>query len=178
MFHILTPFSSWENPISLFTTDFDPAPYHYYDMVFFFILAVLCSALAGYFIRAVAYAMHLRRTYDRRLGLRIAPFAIGAVIALGFGMIEYPIGHFMLLTNREVIDDMFVSTNLTSDAPELTHLGTIRLYSDILIFLTYVSLAQRFGGSWHSPSIVINLICFVIVRGLSTVVSATVAIPR
>lgn len=63
----------------------------------------------------------------------------------------------MVLSNREAIDDLFVATNLS--------------------YLDDTFLARRYNASWHSPSLVINLASFSIVRCVSTAVAATVAIP-
>lgn len=120
---------------SLFTTAFDILPYQPYEMAFFLVLALVCGLLAAVFVRTFLLVCSLKRKLlDQWLVARwpsaeqLAPFVYAAAVALLFALAEYPVGSFMLLSQHQVIDDMFSSTNLTGS--ETTQIGAHRSMMD------------------------------------------------
>ncbi|TMW60025.1 hypothetical protein Poli38472_000067 [Pythium oligandrum] len=152
------------NNVSLFTTEFAVLPYEPYEMVFFLTLAAVCGILAALFVRIYRFVFDLKAAFLEHYvfshcsaARSFAPFVYATVVALTFSLIEFPVGSFMLLSQREVIDDMFSERNLTMS--ESTH------------------LEEDYGNSWESPSLALNLMAYVLVRFFSTVISATVMVP-
>ncbi|GLE02392.1 hypothetical protein PINS_up011230 [Pythium insidiosum] len=151
------------NHVSLFATEFDVLPYQPYEMAWFLLLAALCGLLAALFVRTYRAVVAAKSVILERVvfahfptgARRLAPFFYAALVALVFSLVEYPVGSFMLLSQREVIDDMFSEGNLTTG----THLDEIH------------------GTAWTSPSLALNLGAYIAVRFFSTALSATVMVP-
>ncbi|KAJ0406289.1 hypothetical protein P43SY_007077 [Pythium insidiosum] len=151
------------NHVSLFATEFDVLPYQPFEMAWFLLLAALCGLLAALFVRTYRAVVAAKSVILERVvfthfptgARRLAPFFYAALVALVFSLVEYPVGSFMLLSQREVIDDMFSEGNLTT----ATHLNEIH------------------GTAWTSPSLALNLGAYIAVRFFSTALSATVMVP-
>jgi chloride channel 2 len=154
------------NNVSLFTTKFDVLPYKSYEMIFFLLLAALCGLLAAAFVKLYRVvvdaktALLERYVFARVGGARpFEPFVYAAFVALTFALIEFPVGSFMRLSQREIIDDMFSEGNLTATDDDPTH------------------LYANFQSQWTSPSLALNLLWYIGVRFVETAISATVMVP-
>ncbi|KAF1325805.1 Inositol polyphosphate 5-phosphatase, partial [Globisporangium splendens] len=152
------------NNVSLFTTTFAVLPYKSYEITFFLILACICGILGALFVRTYRSIMNIKTHFmETYLFTRwpwsraVAPFLYAAFVALIFALVEFPVGSFMQLSQRQMIDDMFSTGNLAS--ADSTH------------------LAKDFGQLWTSPSLALNLFSYICVRFVSTVISATVMVP-
>ncbi|GMF10872.1 unnamed protein product [Phytophthora lilii] len=150
---------------SLFTTDFDTLPYETFEITFFLLLAVICGVLAALLVRSYRMILGLKKNFEDQYLLPlcgrfpgISPFIYAALVAFLFSLVEYPVGSFMQLTQRQTIDDMFSTKTLASNKVT-TH------------------LAVDFGSSWTSPSLILNLFAYVVVRFWSLAISATVFVP-
>lgn len=117
------------NTVSLFTTDFEVLPYKSYEITLFLILAALCGVLGALFVKlyrtivSVKTLLMEKHVFSRWAGTRkFEPFLYAAFVALVFALVEFPVGSFMQLSQRQMIDDMFSTGNLTSADP--THLCT------------------------------------------------------
>ena len=134
VFRWLNQYSSWDNPVSLFSTSFTALPYKYYEVILFLVLSSLCGALGGAFVHTYATIVKFQRhTLNKRLG-RFPALKFAMIVAILFGCIEYPVGSFMVLNNRKVIDDMFSSFNLSGGTgSNETHLGKKHIF--FFIFL-------------------------------------------
>lgn len=117
------------NSGSLFTTDFEVLPYKSYEISLFLVLAALCGVLGALFVKTYRVVVQLKaRLMETHVFTRwpaaraFAPFVYAAIVALVFALVEFPVGHFMQLSQRQLIDDMFSTGNLTS--ADTTHLGT------------------------------------------------------
>jgi chloride channel 2 len=152
---------------SLFTTNFDALPYETFEIAFFLLLAVICGLLAALLVRSFRLVLDIKKTFEDRYLRRwcgrfpgLVPFAYAALVAFLFSLVEYPVGSFMQLTQRQTIDDMFSTKTLSSfEVSTATH------------------LAVDFGSSWTSPSLLLNLFAYVLVRFWSLAISATVFVP-
>lgn len=118
------------NAVSLFTTAFDVLPYQTYEVALFLILALLCGILAALFVRTFRLVSDLKSRFLEEVvftnlpsARSFSPFVYAAAVALLFSLIEFPVGSFMLLSQHQVIDDMFSTANLTSH--DASHLGTL-----------------------------------------------------
>lgn len=142
-----------EESASLFTTDFVALPYHSYEIVLFLILAAICGLLGALFVRTYRVIMELKRVVlEDHIFVRwpaargYGPFVYASLVALVFSLVEYPVGSFMQLTQREIIDDMFSSGNLTaSDATNLckfTIAGSFYLIEKVADELMFVCLCS------------------------------------
>ncbi|KAF0740818.1 hypothetical protein AaE_008723, partial [Aphanomyces astaci] len=80
--------------------------------------------------------------------------AVGLVLAVA----DYSLGTCMLISNRALIDDMFLATDLTTS--------------------NATNLFERYHGSWGSPHLAVNLSVLFVVRYVASAMSATVAIPN
>lgn len=117
------------NSVSLFTTEFEVLPYKSYEITFFLILAGLCGVLGALFVRTYRFIVDVKTSvmekylFSRWAAARaFAPFFYAAFVALVFALVEFPVGSFMQLSQRQMIDDMFSTGNLTSS--DSTHLCT------------------------------------------------------
>uniref|UniRef100_K3WAV1 Chloride channel protein n=1 Tax=Globisporangium ultimum (strain ATCC 200006 / CBS 805.95 / DAOM BR144) TaxID=431595 RepID=K3WAV1_GLOUD len=152
------------NNVSLFTTTFAVLPYKSYEITFFLILAFICGILGALFVRTYRSIMNIKTHFMETYlfprwpwSRAMAPFLYAAFVALVFALVEFPVGSFMQLSQRQMIDDMFSTGNLAS--ADSTH------------------LAKDFGQLWTSPSLALNLFSYICVRFVSTVISATVMVP-
>ncbi|KAE9335626.1 hypothetical protein PF008_g13407 [Phytophthora fragariae] len=152
---------------SLFTTEFDSLPYETFEIAFFLLLAVICGLLAALLVRSFRMVLDWKKKFEEQYLLRwcgrfpgLVPFAYAALVALLFSLVEYPVGSFMQLTQRQTIDDMFSTKTFTHDE-----------------VATATHLSVDFGSSWTSPSLTLNLFAYVVVRFWSLVISATVFVP-
>ncbi|KAG6595872.1 Chloride Channel (ClC) Family [Phytophthora cinnamomi] len=152
---------------SLFTTEFDALPYETFEIAFFLLLAVICGLLAALLVRSFRMVLEIKKRYEEQYLLRwcgrfpgLVPFAYAALVALLFSLVEYPVGSFMQLTQRQTIDDMFSTKTFARDE-----------------VATATHLSVDFGSSWTSPSLMLNLFAYVIVRFWSLAISATVFVP-
>lgn len=125
-----------EESASLFTTDFVALPYQRYEIVLFLVLAAICGLLGALFVRTYRVIMELKRVVlEDHIFVRwpaarsYGPFVYASLVALVFSLVEYPVGSFMQLTQREIIDDMFSSGNLT--VADATNLCTSPCFSSI-----------------------------------------------
>lgn len=150
---------------SLFTTEFKALPYETYEIAFFLLLSVICGLLAALFVRTFRLILRVKKQFEDDYLLRwcgsypgLSPFVYAAFVAFLFSLVEFPVGSFMQLTQRQTINDMFSADNLASDKVS-THLEV------------------DLGGSWTSPSLIFNLFAYVLVRFWSTAISATVFVP-
>ncbi|TYZ58990.1 hypothetical protein PybrP1_002142 [[Pythium] brassicae (nom. inval.)] len=150
------------NTGSLFTTEFAELPYKSYEIALFLVLAALCGVLGAVFVKTYRAIVRVKaevleqHVFPRWAPARaLAPFLYAAFVALVFALVEFPVGSFMQLSQRQMIDDMFSAGNLTGS----TH------------------LAEDFGQLWTSPSLALNLVVYVVVRFFSTAISATVLVP-
>lgn len=117
------------NSVSLFTTDFEVLPYKSYEIALFLILAGICGVLGALFVKlyrtivSVKMSIMEKHLFSRWSATRkFEPFLYAAFVALVFALVEFPVGSFMQLSQRQLIDDMFSTGNLTSSDP--THLCT------------------------------------------------------
>ncbi|KAK1931251.1 Chloride channel protein F [Phytophthora citrophthora] len=152
---------------SLFTTDFDALPYETFEIAFFLLLAVICGLFAALLVRSYRMILRQKKVFEEQYLLPwcgrfpgISPFIYAAMVAFLFSLVEYPVGSFMQLTQRQTIDDMFSTKTLTSDE-----------------VATATHLSVDFGSSWTSPSLILNLFAYVIVRFWALAISATVFVP-
>ncbi|CAH0473599.1 unnamed protein product [Peronospora belbahrii] len=130
-------------------------------------LNIVCGVLAGLLVRSYRIVLDLKDRCEFRLLLplcgsfpRLSPFIYAALVAILFSLVEYPVGSFMHLTQRQTIDDMFSTKTLTAhEVSNKTHLSV------------------TFGSSWTSPSLILNLFAYVVVRFWSMVISITVFVP-
>ncbi|OQS01441.1 Chloride Channel (ClC) Family [Achlya hypogyna] len=155
MFRWLNVLSGNDRNASLFTTDLD---FHSasYETIFFLFLAIVCGVLAGIFVRTFSLCVDLRR---RHLGIwGSKPFKFAAAVGTAFALFDYAYGNCMLLSNRSIIDDMFL-------AKDLDHSNRTLLY-------------DKHQTYWGSPSLPLNLSLFFLVRFVATAISATVGIPN
>ncbi|CAH0487134.1 unnamed protein product [Peronospora farinosa] len=149
---------------SLFTTDFDALPYKNCEIALFLLLAVICGVLAGLLARSYRMILDLKERSMVQFLLPLcgglSPFIYAALVALLFSLVEYPVGRFMQLTQHQTINDMFSTKTLTAhEVSNTTHLSV------------------DFGSSWTSPSLIMNLFLYVIVRFWSMIISITVFVP-
>jgi H+/Cl- antiporter ClcA len=117
------------NNVSLFTTTFAVLPYKSYEITFFLILAFICGILGALFVRTYRSIMNIKTHFMETYlfprwpwSRAMAPFLYAAFVALVFALVEFPVGSFMQLSQRQMIDDMFSTGNLAS--ADSTHLGT------------------------------------------------------
>ncbi|RLN57801.1 hypothetical protein BBJ29_004774 [Phytophthora kernoviae] len=150
---------------TLFTTEFGALPYETFEIAFFLLLAVICGLLGALFVRSFRMLLGLKKWFEDQYLLSwcgsypgFAPFVYAAFVAFMFSLVEFPVGSFMQLTQRQTINDMFSAGKLESDQVS-THLEV------------------DFGSSWTSPSLLLNLFVYVFVRFWSTAISATVLAP-
>ncbi|CAK4931072.1 unnamed protein product [Aphanomyces euteiches] len=155
MFRWLNTLSGNDRNLSLFTTD---AEFHFdsLETILFLLLAVGCGVLAGVFVRTYAWVHQLRRKHMRLWGSK--PFAYAAAVGCFLSVADYSLGSCMLVSNRSLIDDMFLATDLTTSNKTI--------------------LYERFHASWGAPHLGINLSLLFAVRYLASAISATVAIPN
>ncbi|OWZ20575.1 Chloride Channel (ClC) protein [Phytophthora megakarya] len=152
---------------SLFTTNFDALPYETFEIAFFLLLAVICGLLAAVLVRSYRIILDFKKTFEDEYLLPwcgrfpgLSPFIYAAFVAFLFSLVEYPVGSFMQLTQRQTIDDMFSTKTLAShEVATTTHLSV------------------DFGSSWTSPSLMLNLFTYVAVRFWALAISATVFVP-
>lgn len=121
------------NTGSLFTTEFAELPYKSYEIMLFLVLAALCGVLGALFVKTYRTIVRVKtevleqHVFPRWAPARaMAPFLYAAFVALVFALVEFPVGSFMQLSQRQMIDDMFSAGNLTSS----THLGTHKAGSE------------------------------------------------
>ncbi|KUF99378.1 hypothetical protein AM588_10011102 [Phytophthora nicotianae] len=152
---------------SLFTTYFDPLPYETFEIAFFLLLAVICGLLAALLVRSYRMTLDMKKKLeDQYLVIwcgrfpGVSPFIYAALVAFLFSIVEYPVGSFMQLTQRQTIDDMFSTKTLAADEVS-----------------TATHLSIDFGSSWTSPSLLLNLFAYVVVRFWALAISATVFVP-
>ncbi|KAH7462543.1 hypothetical protein KRP22_004964 [Phytophthora ramorum] len=152
---------------SLFTTEFDALPYETFEIAFFLLLAVICGLLAALLVRSFRMILDLKKKFEDEYLLSwcgrfpgMVPFVYAALVAFLFSLVEYPVGSFMQLSQRQTIDDMFSTKTLTSNEVS-----------------TATHLSIDFGSSWTSPSLTLNLFTYVLVRFWSLAISATVFVP-
>ncbi|KAL8022503.1 putative chloride channel, voltage gated, chloride channel, core [Plasmopara halstedii] len=150
---------------SLFTTYFDALPYETFEIAFFLLLAVICGLLAALLVRAYCLILYVKKKLEDQYLLPccghfpgLLPFIYAALVAFLLSLVEYPVGSFMQLTQRQTIDDMFSSKTLNA-------------------FSTATHLSIDFGSSWASPSLILNLSAYIIVRFWALAISATVFVP-
>ncbi|ETI47645.1 hypothetical protein F441_08137 [Phytophthora nicotianae CJ01A1] len=152
---------------SLFTTYFDPLPYETFEIAFFLLLAVICGLLAALLVRSYRMTLDMKKKLEDQYLLiwcgrfpGVSPFIYAALVAFLFSIVEYPVGSFMQLTQRQTIDDMFSTKTLAADEVS-----------------TATHLSIDFGSSWTSPSLLLNLFAYVVVRFWALAISATVFVP-
>ncbi|RHY86507.1 hypothetical protein DYB31_005288 [Aphanomyces astaci] len=155
MFRWLNMLSGNDRNVSLFTTD---AEFHFHSLEsgLFLLLAVGCGGLAGVFVRTYSWINHFRRRHLHHWGSK--PFAYAAAVGLVLAVADYSLGTCMLISNRALIDDMFLATDLTTS--------------------NATNLFERYQGSWGSPHLAVNLSVLFVVRYVASAMSATVAIPN
>lgn len=174
--------------VTLFTTSFRALPYESYEFIFFLALALICGFLAAAFVKAFRAVSKLKTRFLEEIvfvrfpsARSYSPFVYAASVALLFSLIEFPVGSFMLLSQHQVIDDMFSTSNLTSN--DSNHLGKFVHYSmfhciaNLHAFIILFTTASEIGASWTSPSLALNLFAYTCVRFFSTAISATVMVP-
>eukprot|EP00937_MAST-01D_sp_MAST-1D-sp2_P000530 g530.t1 len=147
-----------QGDVALFGTAFDSGDdvYSHGELPLFALLALGAGALGGAFVRLFAGVVRWRRAQQRRgrlLGRNSYAFAAAAVVLVG--VVEYPIGEFMLLSNRGVIIELFDS-----------HESGIGANS------TNVRTAWSQGGGLGA-----NLVLFVAIRFVATALMVSLAIP-
>ncbi|CAI5723602.1 unnamed protein product [Peronospora destructor] len=153
--------------VLLFTTEFDALPYETFEIALFLLLAVICGVLAGLLVRSYRMILDLKVRFMAQFLLPLcgsfpglSPFIYAALVALLFSLVEYPVGRFMQLTQHQTINDMFSTKTLTAhEVSNTTHLSI------------------DFGSSWTSPSLIMNLFTYVVVRFWSAIISITVFVP-
>ncbi|KAF4045197.1 Voltage gated chloride channel [Phytophthora infestans] len=152
---------------SLFTTSFDPLPYETFEIAFFLLLAVICGLLAALLVRSYRMTLDMKKKFEDQYVLPtcgrfpgVSPLIYAALVAFLFSLVEYPVGSFMQLTQRQAIDDMFSTKTLAADE-----------------VATATHLSVDFGSSWTSPSLHLNLVTYVVVRFWALAISATVFVP-
>ncbi|KAF0685833.1 Aste57867_22308 [Aphanomyces stellatus] len=155
MFRWLNTISDNSRNLSLFTTD---AEFHFdsLESILFLLLAVGCGVLAGVFVKTYSYVLNLRRRWLSVWGNQ--PFKYAAAVGFVLAVADYIVGACMLVSNRALIDDMFLAKDInTSNA-------TI--------------LFEKFHATWGTPSLPLNLSLLFAIRYISSAISATVAIPN
>ncbi|RHY29275.1 hypothetical protein DYB32_005284 [Aphanomyces invadans] len=154
MFRWLNMLSGNDRNVSLFTTD---AEFHFHSLesVLFLLLAVGCGVLAGIFVRSYSWVNNFRRSHLHVWGTK--PFGYAAAVGLALAVADYSLGSCMLVSNRALIDDMFLATDLTT---------------------SNATILCMFHGSWGSPHLAVNLSVLFVIRYLASAISATVAIPN
>lgn len=150
---------------SLFTTNFDTLPYETFEIALFLLLAIICGLLAALLVRSYCLTLRLKKKFEDQFlhsccgqYPRLLPFVYAALVACLFSLVEYPVGSFMQLTQRQAIDDMLASESLAASS-------------------TATHLSLDFGSSWKSPSLALNLLAYAIVRFWALAISATVLVP-
>ena len=104
-----------DNEVSLFTTAFEPLPYSIYEFIPFMILATLCGALGGWYVRFQRNLLTLSKRYCQPRQLNWCPPFVfpGIIVAFMTAFLEYPLGSFMNIGLRHGIDDLFHEGSLT-----------------------------------------------------------------
>ncbi|KJE95626.1 voltage-gated chloride channel protein [Capsaspora owczarzaki ATCC 30864] len=151
MFRLFALVASDESTITaLFTTEFDEFPYNAQELFAFAIIGVIAGFLAAFFVWTHRQLIEVRRrviTRWPRLGENryIYPTIVIFLIAT-FNFPKF-MGHFMGLTQKEAINELFSSTKLST------------------------------SGDWDSPNIFFTLLLFMCFKFIMTALAVALPVP-
>jgi chloride channel 2 len=151
-----------EDDVSLFATRFandrpdgkgggSTLAYDHSELPFFLLLAAMCGAAGGAFVRLFGWVVAWRRRQQQRGVFGRSHYAFAAAAVLLVGAIEYPVGKYMVLSLREAIVQLFDSSDSAN--------------------------AQEMRATWSSPSLLLSLLFFTAVRFVGTAVNVGLPLP-
>lgn len=151
LFRLFALFVKSENTITaLFTTSFDEFPYDAQELIAFAIIGVIAGPIAAAFVWTHRKLIDVRKMlFDRYKFLSYNRYVYPAIVAFIFATLTFPkfIGHYMGLTQKQSIDELFSNEPLSS------------------------------VGDWKTPSIFFSLIVFIVLKFFMTAIAVALPIP-